>query len=333
MTLADVAAFAMLGGLVIYALTGGADFGGGLWDLLAFGRRAPEQRKLIERALAPIWEANHVWLIFVVVVLFTAFPTAYSVASISLHIPLTAMLIGIVLRGSAFVFRQYGGGSAVAQLRWGRVFAVASVLTPIFLGVTVGAITSGEIRVIDGEPSTGYLAGWIGLFPLAAGLFTLALFGFLAAVYLCVEAGAGERELQEDFRARALAAGIALAPLAALAALTAGPGTRHFADALLGSPWTLPHQLSTGLTAVGTLAALWVRRYRLARVLAAAQVTLILVGWALAQRPYLIAPDVTIEHAAAPPVTLELMLVIVGAGALLLIPSLYYLFRVFRKVS
>jgi cytochrome d ubiquinol oxidase subunit II len=182
MTLPDVAAFAMLVALVVYALTGGADFGGGLWDLLAFGRRAPAQRKLIERVLSPIWEANHVWLIFIVVVLFTAFPTAYSVAGIALHIPLTLVLIGIVMRGSAFVFRQYGGGGAVAQLRWGRVFAVASVLTPIFLGTIVGAITSGEIRVVDGVPTTGYAAGWIGVFPLAVGLSSLALFGFLAAV-------------------------------------------------------------------------------------------------------------------------------------------------------
>ena len=333
MTLADLAAFAMLGGLAVYTLTGGADFGGGLWDLLAFGRRAGAQRKLIEKALSPIWEANHVWLVFVVVVLFTAFPLAYSAAGIALHIPLTAMLIGIVLRGSAFIFRQYGGGGAAARLRWGRVFAVASVLTPIFLGVTVGAVTSGEIRVSHGVPTTGYFAGWIGVFPLAAGLFTLALFGFLAAVYLCVEAGVNEPDLQADFRRRALASGIALAPLAALTALTAGPGTRHFAEALLGSSWTLPHQLATGITALGALGALWLRRFRIARILAAAQVTLILVGWALAQRPYLIAPDVTIENAAAPAVTLTLMLAIVGAGALFLIPSLYYLFRVFRKVA
>ena len=332
MTLADLAAFLALGGLVVYALTGGADFGAGVWDLLASGKRARDQRRLIERAIAPIWEANHVWLVFVVVVLFTAFPLAYSVASIALHIPLTALLIGIVLRGSAFVFRQYGEGSERAAMRWGRVFSLSSFVTPMFLGIIVAAVTSGEIRVVDDLPTTGYLAGWIGAFPLATGLFTVAQFAYLAAVYLCLDA-APDVELQEAFRRRALISGVVLAPLAALAALTAGPGTEHFATALLGSTWTWPHQVATGLCALGALAAVVTRRYRMARVLAAGQVTLILVGWALAQRPFLIAPDVTIENAAAPAVTLGLMLVIVAAGALFLIPSLYYLFRVFKRIG
>jgi cytochrome d ubiquinol oxidase subunit II len=330
MSLADVAAFVALAGLFVYAVTGGADFGGGMWDLLATGPRAQEQRKTIERALAPIWEANHVWLVFVVVVLFTAFPRAYAAASVALHIPLTVFLLGIVLRGSAFVFRQYGSEDARAQQRWGRVFAAASVVSPLFLGIIVGAVTSGSIRVVDGAVTTGFLAGWIGVFPLAVGLMTLSLFAFLAAVYLTLEAD--DDALREDFRKRAIASGVALAPFALVAALTAGPGTAHFADAFLRSPWTWPLQGATAVAAVGALVALVTRRYRLARVAAVAQTALILVGWALAQRPYLIAPDVTVENAAAPDRTLRLMLIIVGASALLLIPSLYALFRVFKKV-
>ena len=331
MTLADLAAFAALAGLMVYAVTGGADFGGGVWDLLATGPRAREQRKTIEHALAPIWEANHVWLIFVVVVMFTAFPLAYSVASISLHIPITVLLLGIVLRGSAFVFRQYGSPDAATERRWGRVFAGASVIAPLFLGIIVGAVTSGDIRVVDGLPTTGYFAGWIGVFPLAVGLFTVSLFAFLAAVYLTLEAE--DEALREDFRRRAIAAGVAVAPCALVAALTAGPGTEHFATAFLHSPWTWPLQGATALAAIGALAALVTRRYRIARVLAVAQTLLILLGWALAQRPYLIAPDVTVENAASPARTLGLMLIIVGASATLLIPSLYVLFRVFKKVD
>ena len=139
MSAASILAVAILGGLAVYAISGGADFGGGVWDLLARGPRAAEQRRLIERALAPVWEANHVWLIFVVVVLFSAFPPAFAALGIRFHWPLTAALVGIVLRGSAFMFRSYGGAPA-----WGRVFAVASAATPFFLGVVLAAISGAS---------------------------------------------------------------------------------------------------------------------------------------------------------------------------------------------
>ncbi len=329
MSAPDVAALAMLAGLMVYFLTAGADFGGGVWDLLAHGPRATRQRQLIEKAIAPIWEANHVWLIFVVVVLFTAFPPAFAAAGVALHIPLSLLLAGIVLRGSAFVFRQYGGGDASESRGWGRVFAISSVIAPMLLGINVAAITSGEIRVENGVTTSGYLAGWLGVFPLAVGALALALCSLLAAVYLCV--AAPDDELREDFRARALAAGIAVAPCALVAALTLP--SQGFIERFLGSWWTWPLQLATGAAALGTLGAVLARRYKLARVLAGAQVTLILAGWALAHRPYLIAPDVTIAAAAASPRTLSLMLWIVGAGALILVPSLLFLFRVFRRVD
>ena len=329
MTLADLAALLMLVALVVYTVTAGADFGGGVWDLLASGPRAAAQRKVIEHALAPVWEANHVWLIFVVVVLFTCFPTAYSAAGIALHIPVALLLLGIVLRGSAFVFRQYGGAGATNDLAWGRVFAVASVVSPFFLGVIIGAVTSGEIRVQDGVPTTGYVAGWLGLFPATVGVFALCLFAFLAAVYLTVETD--DPALRDDFRARAIAAGILLGPLALGTAVASGSAASSFRQTFTGSTWTWPLQIATGLAAVAALAALARRRFRLARALAAAQAGLIVIGWGLAQKPYLIAPDVTIAGAAAPAVTLGLTLAIVGGGSVLLVPSIVYLFRVFKK--
>jgi len=152
--LSDVVAAAMVLSLIVYAVLGGADFGGGVWDLFAFGPRAERQRALVDGALAPVWEANHVWLIIVVVLLFTAFPTAFSATCIALHIPLTLVLLGIVLRGSAFVLRKYDVGPGPAAHRWGRVFAVSSLATPVFVGVTLGAVTSGRIRVVDGVPTT-----------------------------------------------------------------------------------------------------------------------------------------------------------------------------------
>ena len=321
----------MLAALTVYALGAGADFGGGVWDLLAAGPRAGKQRALIEQAIGPIWEANHVWLILVVVLLFAGFPTAYAAASVALHVPLTLMLLGMVLRGSAFVFRHYSAGENVddarAQLRWGRVFAVASTITPIFLGVVMGAVTAG-IRFSGGVPEAGFFGAWLGAFPFAVGLFALTLFAFLAAVYLTNEC---EGALREDFRARALGAGVAVGVMALACVLAVGARAPEFRRALTGSWWSWPLQLATAAVAVGALASLWVRHFAAARILAALQVVLILAGWGAAQRPYLIAPAFTIESAAAPPATLAALLWALGVGSVTLFPSLAWLYRVFKR--
>jgi cytochrome d ubiquinol oxidase subunit II len=171
----------MLASLILYALMGGADYGGGMWDLLASGSRAQRQRHAIVEAIAPIWEANHVWLILVIVLLFTAFPRAFSTMMVALHIPITAMLIGIVLRGSAFVFRKYDSTEDAVQRRWSTVFGVASFFTPFFQGLTLGALTTGDIHLAGDRVTTGFFAGWLTPFALTCGLFALALFAFLAA--------------------------------------------------------------------------------------------------------------------------------------------------------
>src|SRR5947209_4342744 len=144
-TTAILIAGIMMVALNAYVLLAGADFGGGVWDFLARGSRSREVRDVISHALAPIWEANHVWLILVIVLLFTCFPVAFSTIAIMLHIPLTLMLIGIVLRGSAFIFRSYGSDHDAAQLRWGRVFAIASIVTPVLLGMCIGAVATGAV--------------------------------------------------------------------------------------------------------------------------------------------------------------------------------------------
>ena len=146
LTLPNAVAAVILFSLTAYALLAGADFGGGVWDLLASGPRRRAQRALIADAIGPIWEANHVWLILVVVLLFTCFPPAFASLGIVLHIPITLMLIGIVLRGSAFTFRSYGSERSETQRRWGTIFAIASVVTPVLLGVCVGAVAAGVLR-------------------------------------------------------------------------------------------------------------------------------------------------------------------------------------------
>lgn len=331
MTLADLLAGATFVALNVYALLGGADFGGGVWDLLATGPRKERQRELIAEAIGPVWEANHVWLILAVVLLFTCFPPAFARLGTVLHIPLSLVLIGIVLRGSAFTFWRYGGGHGDPEQRhWGGVFAVASLITPLLLGTTAGAIASGALPA-GGGASNGrgfygtYVAPWLDPFALSVGMFALVAFAFLAAVYLTLEAD--DPELREDFRRRALGSGAALFAAAAFTLLLSPP---HVRDALIFASWALPLHVLTAAAAITALAALWYRRWRLARVGAAAQVTLILWGWALSQRPYILPPDLTVAGAAAPPATLRLALAALAFGAVVLLPSLYYLFRVFK---
>lgn len=321
MSLADSLAVTILMALTAYVLLGGADFGGGVWNLLASGPRRDQQRQLIGRAIAPVWEANHVWLILAIVLLFTCFPPAFARLAIALHVPLTLMLIGIVLRGSTFMFQSYGGG--------GRpVFGVASLLTPFLLGVSVGAIATGATHVPHDAPFVaGYITPWLTPFALVVGLFALVCFAFLAAVYLTLEAR--DKELQDDFRRRALIAAVAVAGVAAVGLLLS-PQAPLVQRGLLATPWAAVFHVLTAVAALTVFATLWQRRYRMARFAAAAQVALILWGWGLSQYPYLLPPDLTIGDAAAPRVTLELALIALIAGAIVLFPSLYYLFKIFK---
>ncbi|HEU4537601.1 MAG TPA: cytochrome d ubiquinol oxidase subunit II, partial [Polyangiaceae bacterium] len=318
----------MLAATVLYFLFGGADFGGGVWDLLAAGPRRKEQRALIEQAIGPVWEANHVWLILVVVLLFGAFPRAFAALSIALHVPLTLFLLGVVLRGSAFAFRSYDPGDA-RRRRWGLIFSLASAFAPVTLGACVGAIASGRIRVRDGVVEGGFFAPWLAPFPLVAGLFALSLCAFVAATYLAREAH--DRPLQDDFRRRALAAGAAVGLLALVAFLLSPAGAPRVYEGLTARSWTWPFHGLTALAAGGAFWALWRRHYGLARVAVSAQTGLILLGWTLSHYPYLVVPDVTLANAAANPKTLNAVAIALAAGAPVLLPSLYLLFRIFKS--
>jgi cytochrome d ubiquinol oxidase subunit II len=316
-----------------YVLTGGADFGGGLWDLLASGPRRAEQRELVASSIAPIWEANHVWLIVVVVMLFTAFPAAFGTLGVVMHIPLTLMLIGIVLRGSAFVFRSYGSRARREARRWGLAFAIASMATPILLGMVIGALSSGAVggastRVGAGSFAEVFIRPWLAPFPVVVGCFALALFAFLAAVYLTLEAR--DAALREDFRRRALFAAGGVFTLAAIALVLSMGAAPRVAAGVVTAPWSLLLHVLTGIAALAAIASLWRRRYRLARLAAGAQVSFILWGWALAQFPFVIPTTLTIRRAAAPTVTLELLVAGLAGGAIVLLPSLRYLFRTFK---
>jgi cytochrome d ubiquinol oxidase subunit II len=319
-------------GLTLYVLLAGADFGGGVWDLFASGERAEDQRALISSAIGPVWEANHVWLIFVLTGLLSAFPSVFADLSVALYIPFSLALVGIVLRGSAFAFRSHGEPDSAWQRSWTRVFGIASLITPFVLGAAAGSIASGRIRVADGEVRAGLLSSWTSPLSLFAGLFALTICAYLAATYLTVEAiQRDEGELERDFRSRALVAGVLAGLLAAVGLVLVRSEARVLWEGMRQAGLLLA--LVSAVAGVGSLIAVWTRRYRLARLGAIVAVASVLFGWGVAQWPYLIVPDVTVTAAAAPEGTLRVVIVGYALGGAVLAPSLFLLFRIFKIAS
>jgi cytochrome d ubiquinol oxidase subunit II len=313
-------------GVIAYGVLGGADFGGGIWDLFATGPRRFEQRAAIALAMGPVWEANHVWLIFVIVLIFTAFPPAFAALSVGMFGLFHFVLLGITLRGAAFVFR----GPQIAdrgRSTWGTIFGIASVITPVLLGMAVGTVSSGNFRIVNGKVEMPGTPPWFSPLSLAIGALALSLCAYLAAVYLTNETAG---ELQEDFRRRALFAGtfvvglaVAMLPLLywqaphlwnGLSSAHAAPVIAFGVAAALTSGWALLRS-----------------RFRLARSAAIVQVALLVLGWGLAHYPYLIYPDLTLHTAAAPRDTLRFLLYSFAIGMAMLLPSLWMLFRVFKS--
>lgn len=315
-------------GLVAYAISGGADLGAGLWSLLARGPRREQQRDAVYAAIAPIWEANHVWLIFVIVVMFSAFSRAFAVLGIALHVPIGLALLGIVFRGAAYAFRAYGIQGERARERWTRVFAWASLVTPVFLGIVVGGVSSGEIRVEDGIVTSGYWAGWTTPFALAVGALSLGLFGMLSAVYLAAET---RGELRRDFTRRALIMQGVAAVLAAGAFVLARNDAPELHANLARSSWTWPVQVGTAACAGATIVALRKDRPSLARYTAAGQVALVVIGWGLAMGGHFILPDVSLASASRNTEVMPALVIALSCGAVVLAPALIYLYRVFKR--
>jgi cytochrome d ubiquinol oxidase subunit II len=332
LTLPHAVAGVMVLSLNAYVLLAGADFGGGVWDLFARGPRQDQQRAAIANAIGPIWEANHVWLILVVVLLFSCFPRAFSHLSTALHIPITLMLVGIVLRGSAFTFRSYDRQTDAVQRNWGRVFAIASVVTPVLLGICVGAVASGAVPLVpvDGTRSFTdvFVRPWITPFAISVGVLALAIFAHLAAVYLAWERH--EPELKQDFRVRALISAIAVFVAGTLTIVLARADAPLVYDGLTRGPAAVGMHAVTALAGLTGVWALWRRRWLLAVIAAAAQATFLLWGWAWSQFPWLVPPSHTITDLAAPRITQQLVLAVLGVGTVILLPSFVYLFRIFK---
>ena len=328
MNVASILAGIILISLVLYSLLAGADFGAGFWDLMCFGKRRQSQRDLIAQAIHPVWETNHIWLVLIVVLLFSGFPAVFSSLCLALAVPIYLMLFGIVLRGSSYVFRAYFTGSVQTQLYWGTVFSISSSLTPIVLGIVIGAISSDTVIANNGISKNGFLETWFHPFPITVGLLSLSLFAYLSACYLTVEAK--EPALKDDFRNRALISASVSAVAAVVTYILAGVSAQGIRLGLLDSPWARLTELGAAISAVVAFHALWIRNFRIARFAAAIQVTLILLGWGVSQYPYLIRPDLTISNSASPAPVISGLVIAIAVGALVLIPSLAVLFRVFK---
>jgi cytochrome d ubiquinol oxidase subunit II len=309
--LAAVVATAMFLGVIAYALLGGADFGCGIYDLTAGnGGKAGELRTLIDHSIGPVWEANHVWLIYVLVFWWTGFPVAFAAATTTLFIPLMLALAGIVLRGASFAFRKYAATFAQARL-FGAIFAVSSFITPFFLGTVAGAIASGRV------PAGGYgdrIGSWVNRTSLVGGCLAVTTCAFLAGVFLTANAArAGIAGLAEQLRDRTLAVGIVTGFIAFAGlypVLHDAPTLRH---GLLGT--ALPVLVVAALAGAITLILLYRRSYSTARVFGAGAAAAVITGWGVGQYPWMLVDQLTINDAAGAPTTLTALLVVVALAA------------------
>ncbi len=316
--------------LTLYAVLGGADFGAGIWQVNTALLAPENERNLLFKAIGPVWEANHVWLIFILVALFGAFPEAFAAICQALWLPLSLALVGIVFRGAGFAFRSHAVGDDRQRFAWEVVFAVGSSAAPFFLGASVGAVASGQLALkTDGAFDGNYLTGWLSPLALFTAFFVVVMCAYLAAVYLTREAAQlGDEALVQVWRRRALATGIWTGVLALAGVGYVATGAPHLWQGFRERSW--PLVLASVVAGFGTQVALIRQSYRTAVVSAAAAVTTVIWGWAAAQYPYLVPPTITIENAKAPDNVLWLLITTVAGGALLLVPALWYLFYLFK---
>jgi len=317
--------------ILLYCLLAGADFGAGILESVLGKELRAEQRKVIDRAIGPVWEANHVWLILAVVILFVAFPGAYSAMSITFHIPLTLMLLGVILRGSAFTFRHYDAVRDRSQAWYSAIFVLSSFMTPLMLGMVAGGMLLGLVGRVEDGFLQAFVRPWANLFCLAVGIFTCVLFAFLAAVYLIGETS--NPAVRQIFIRRAQILNVMAIVAGGLVFAAAERNGLPLASLFMG------HALSLGSMTVATLiliplwAAIRKGATSAARVLAAIQVGLVLAGWFRLQFPVILnSPEgpLTIYSAAAPESTLRYLLYALVGGSVLIFPSLFYLLRIFK---
>lgn len=328
---ADLLLFVLLAALTLYILLGGADFGAGVWEFTTALQSTDKQRNHIYKAIGPVWEANHVWLVFVLVILMNGFPIAFAALSRALWLPLLLALCGIVFRGVGYAFRSYSRGTGRELVMWETVFAVASTATPLFLGASVGAVASGQLAVTaSGAYEANYLTGWISSLTVFTGFYAIGMCAYLAAVYLAREAAlAKDDDLTQLWRQRSLSTGLWMGLLSIGGLVTVGLEAPALAEEILSRGW--PLVVVSLLCGIGSLIEIWRSNFMRAVVASAGAVAAVVWGWAVSQYPLIVPPTITSEVSQAPDNVLWAMLAIITVGALLLFPSLAYLLYLFKS--
>jgi cytochrome bd ubiquinol oxidase subunit II len=314
----------VLAGLALYTVLGGADLGAGFWQLAApRGSEGEGVREYAHRAMAPVWEANHVWLIFVLTVFWTAYPRAFGSIASTLAIPLFIALLGIIFRGAAYALRA-GAWTPRESARIDTIFSLSSILVPFSLGAAIGGIASDRVPV--GNAAGSLWSSWLNATSILIGVLAVANSAYLAAVFLAADAAHdGEGTLERQFRLRALASGIVAGALAIAGIFIVDAESHRLFHSLL-SGRALSAVVVSGLAGIATLVLVYRRRYEPARYLSALAVAAITAGWALSRWPTIL-PNLTVHQAAAGHDTLVCVVVAVLGGGVVVFPALALLFR------
>lgn len=322
MSLVDVVAAVMFGAVILYAVFAGADFGSGVWDVAAgSAEKGGPARRLIDHAIGPVWEANHVWLIFVLVFLWTGFPEAFAQLMRTLAIPFWLAGLGIVLRGAGFAFRKFS-----PSLRWARVFgvsfALSSIVTPFFLGTIAGSVASGRVPA---SGSGDMWSAWLNPTSILGGVLAVATCTFLAGVFLSAAAeGLGRHELTEWFRSRSIVVGAATGAVALAGIVPLASDAETLFDGLTGR--AAPIVVLSAAAGVTTLWLLRAGRLRQARLAAVVAVASVVAGWGFGQYPWILVDEIRLDQVGAPDATLWGLVVAAILAGLLVVPPLVYLF-------
>ena len=318
--------------LLLYVLFGGSDFGAGIIELLPAGSLREAQKKVINRAMGPVWEANHMWLVLIVVILFMGFPTIFTTLMIALHLPMLALLVGIVVRGAAFTFRHYDAvQEAQSQRIYTWLFGLSSLWTAVWLGVIAASLNRGIIDPASREVWAAWFAPWWGIYPLAVGVFVACIYAFLASIYLV-----GETE-QPDLKRRFLRLAAWFNGLVVLTGGLVFAASWSERESLPAAFLKAPMNFVVVAMATLLFVLLWFfvgkRRIMLTRIVASGQVTLILLGWYILYAPNALITargPLSFYAEAAPPATLGQLVLALLIGSLFIFPSIFYLFRVFK---
>ncbi len=326
----DLLLIVLLTALTLYAVLGGADFGAGIWEFTTALQSTEKQRDHIFKAIGPVWEANHVWLIFMLMILLNGFPVAFAGLGRALWLPLLLALGGIVFRGASYVFRSYNYGSRHERTAWEAVFAIASTAAPLFLGASAGAIASGKLQITaSGGYEADYLTGWISALPVFTAFYSVGMCAYLAAVFLTREAQMiRDESLTILWRQRSLSTGLWMGLLSLGGLVMVSIEAPQLAAGFQARGW--PLVIVSLVCGMGSLVELWKWRFTQAGVAAVGAVAAVIWGWGVSQYPQIIPPSIASDSAKAPDNVLWLMLAVISLGAVLLFPSLGYLFVLFK---